>query len=151
MEVIYFLLLAMLCVTIAVIFWAIVGLSWCKWRNFFHRYYSFFDALFIFGYFIEELILTLLIFLYHENAPLWAGIFAIIIITTAAFQKLTWERRLDRISQASIEQKNFLDIIFEKNSSLIEENKKLKKSAEKMKDFIEELMIYLKKSLKQKR
>lgn len=92
------------------------------------------------AYFLEQLILITLIFKFPTYTQLWAGIFAIMVITTASFQKFMLESRLKEISEATTEQKILLERASKVNKDLIKENKKLEQTVEGMKKFIEEYL-----------
>jgi uncharacterized membrane protein YjgN (DUF898 family) len=124
---------------ISIFIWAIVGQLWGKFRGFFHNNYSFFDASFIMAYFIEQLLLTLLISTTIFNPPFLAGIFAIIVITTASFQKLMGESRLKEISETSIEQNIIIDDVTKINDMIVAENEDLKITINNLRKFIENL------------
>ena len=79
--------------------WIFIGIIWNLLRKFFHKNYSFFDASFIFAYFIEQLVLLILLEEFPGYTSIWVGIFSIIVITTASFQNLMWESRNKKISK----------------------------------------------------
>jgi len=135
---IFILISIVICFLLSLGIWMLVGCLWCRFRKFFHRNYSFFDASFIMLYFLEQLTLIFLIFKFPSYSPVWAGAFAIIVITTASFQKIMWESRLRNISETTTEQKVLIEQISEVNERLVKENKKLEKNVENMKKFIEE-------------
>jgi len=134
---IFILINIVLCFLLALVIWMIIGYLWCSFRKFFHKTYSFFDASFIMAYFLEQLALILLIFNVPSYTSIWAGMFALIVITTASFQKLMWESRLRRISETTTDQKLIIEQVSELNEILVKENKKLKKSTENMKELVE--------------
>jgi len=129
----------------SIVIWGIIGLLWGGLRKFFHKSYSYFDATFILAYFIEQLLLTMLLAKTSLSPQLLAGIFAMIVITTASLQKLMLESRLKEISEKSVEQKTILDEIIEINDSLIVENKRRGEIIQNLKDFIKQLIKLQKK------
>jgi signal transduction histidine kinase len=124
---------------ISVLIWAVVGIKWNKLRIFFHENYSFFDVSFIVAYFFEQLLLILLLTFSSFSPSFLIGIFALIVVTTASFQKLTSESRLREISDASIEQNVIIDDVLELNEKLIRDNKELNKTIDGLRNFIERL------------
>ena len=92
------------------------------------------------AYFLEQLIFITLIFKFPIYTKFWAGIFAIIVITTASFQKLMLESRFKEITKTTTEQKILLERSSRVNRELVEKNKKLEKTIKNMKEFIEEYL-----------
>jgi len=129
-----------ICLLLSLIMWVIIGILWCPFRKFFHRSYSFFDASFILVYFLEQLILITLIFKYNSYTYFWASAFAIIVITTASFQKLTSESRIKKISETTTEQKILLERISKINTDLTNKYEKSEKVTKNMKKFVEEYL-----------
>ena len=70
---------------ISIFIWLLVGLKWNGIQLFYHRSYSYFDLSFILFYFFEQIGLAYLIW-DGFDAQIVAGIFSIIIITTASIQ-----------------------------------------------------------------
>jgi hypothetical protein len=132
---------------ISITLWFLVGLRWNKISDFFHTRYSYFELSFILLYFVEQLALSY--FIYEKyNAQIIAGVFSIIIITTAAIQNKCWESRDQRIRKKTTEQKNLIDSSARENKKIIEKNKILETSLEKTTSFIDKLFLELEESEK---
>jgi len=129
-----------ICFLLSIGIWILVGCLWCPFRKFFHKNYSFFDVSFIIAYFLEQIALITLIFKYSAYTNFWASIFAVLVVTTAALQKLTSESRLKAISETTTEQKILLERASKINRKVISENKKLERTIENMQKFIEEYL-----------
>lgn len=125
---------------ISVSIWAIIGLLWGTFRSFFHNNYSYFDASFIMAYFLEQLLLIFLLAFSPFDKSFLIGIFALLVVSTASFQKLASESRIREISEASIEQSVIIDDVLGLNEKLIKDNRGLKKTIDKLKDFIKDLL-----------
>ena len=133
---IFFLISLILISGISIITWAVIGYLWGKFRGFFHNNYSFFDVSFILAYFLEQMALIILFFKYPRYNDFWVSAFALIVLTTVSFQKLSMESRNKKISEATIEQKNIIDELVDINETLKEENIQLKETITKMNRFI---------------
>lgn len=130
------LFLVAVCFLFSLGIWILVGRLWSPFRKFFHKNYSFFDASFILAYFLEQLAFVILINKFSVNIPFWAGIFGILVVTTASFQKLMLESRFKEISETTTEQKILLERSSENIKELINKNKILEKTIGNMKEFI---------------
>lgn len=129
--------------TISIIIWSIIGLKWTKIQGFFHKRYSYVDLSFILIYFIEQIFLSYLIYSEY-NPQIVAGIFSIIIITTASVQNKCWESRTQKINETSIEQNTIIKNIQSENKNILQDNKTLSKKLKKAKEFIEDIYNELK-------
>lgn len=132
---------------IALVIWFLIGLKWEKSRMFFHKRYSFFEFSFILLYFIEQIALSYFIYLGY-NAQIIAGVFSIIIITTASLQNKCWGSRAKKIGEKFNEQNNLITLNNEQKKIVIEDNKKLKAQLEKSEKFIDEVFEELNKNQK---
>ncbi len=131
---------------ISILTWALIACRWKTCKSFFHRSYSFIDILFIFIYFIEQILLAVFL----ERTPFTpqavVGIFAIFIMTTVSLQNKAWESRTGKINQKSIEQNNLIFAITKQNKKVMKDNKRLNKRLKEAKNFIDKLFAELKKS-----
>ncbi len=75
---------------------------WSNLRYFFYGHKTLFDAMFLFLYSIEQLILIYLILINEENAQIYSGIFALLFITTISFEKICMESRYRTLNENSI-------------------------------------------------
>ncbi len=66
---------------------------WSNIQSFFYNHKTLFDILFMGVYFTEQLTLFLLILLIPKYAYVFAGVFALLIITTISFEKICMESR----------------------------------------------------------
>ena len=151
MELAYFLVIFSAFI-FSMIIWFIVGYNWKKLSDFFHARYSYIDLSFIGLYFIEQLILSYLIYI-KLNAQIIAGLFSLIIIGTASLQNKYWESRTKRIGDKSLDQARRMRELRENNKELIKDNEKLKKEIPKLKEFIDYLydeLNMIQKDLKKK-
>ena len=95
--------------------WLIIGGLWKFLRIFFHNNYSFFDTSFVILYFVEQIVLILLLRFMPTEINLWVGLFSLIVITTATIQKVSLDskdakrRRLNATLRYSSDRKS--DII----------------------------------------
>lgn len=125
--------------------WVIIGMLWRFIRNFFHNNYSFFDISFILSYFIQQFILILLLQYNPQRIVLWVGLFALIVVTTAALQKLTMDSRDRELRDLYTIERHIKEETEGFNYSLLEENEGLKKQIKKLSDYIIKNNIKLKK------
>jgi len=70
-----------------------VGCFWPKLRMFFYKNKTLFDITFLGLYTFEQLTLFLLILLLPDYSPIFAGVFAILFISTISFEKVCMESR----------------------------------------------------------
>ncbi len=138
------LLILILSLFISVLIWFLVGLKWDKCCGFFSKKHNFLDFSFIFLYFIEQVLLSALIYLGY-NPQIVAGISSLILITTASIQNKCSEIREQNISKTSTEQSVIIKDIMLKQGELISENIKLKNKLDKSKSFINEVFSELEK------
>ena len=125
--------------------WIIIAMLWKFMKNYFHSNYSFFDVSFIIAYFIQQFILILLLELKPNNAVLWVGLFALIVVTTASLQKLTMDSRDRELRDLQTLERHLKEQTESFNYELIEENDKLKAHLKKLSDYIERIEQKLKK------
>jgi hypothetical protein len=145
MEILTILVVGLVSLANALILWMILGrLWWQSLKDFFHKSYSFFDVSFVIAYFIEQIILTLLIYWKPAYSPLWAGLMSITVVTTASLQKLASESRIKRIRDGILKEKSYKESYKIDNEKLLSENKVLQENIKNMKKFIEELVKELK-------
>ena len=133
---------------ISILIWFLIGLKWYSFSNFFHTRYSYFEISFILLYFVEQLILSYFIYM-NYNAQVIAGIFSIIIITTAAVQNKCWESRTQKINEASVRQRNLISSIKTDNERLAHENKILNHKLSEVTEFTEKLFLDLENTEKE--
>jgi hypothetical protein len=92
--------------------WLIIGGLWKFLRIFFHNNYSFFDISFVILYFVEQIVLILLLRFFPEEITTWVSLFSLIVITTATVQKGSLDskdnkiRRLNAIIRSSSDRKS---------------------------------------------
>ena len=122
-----------------------MGLKWKGIQSFFHTRYSYFDLSFLLCYFSEQIGLSYLIWRGFD-AQLVAGIFSIIIITTASIQNKCWESRTKEIGETSIEQNTIIGMLKDNNEKVLSDNKKLNENLKDSKTLIERLFLELKMS-----
>jgi len=91
-------------------------------------------------YFIEQIILISLIFKFRIYTHFWASTFAVLVVTTASSQKLTYQSRLRTIDEATTEQRILLERASKINQDLVERNEKLEERIKDMKEFIDETL-----------
>lgn len=99
---------------------------WSNLRYFFYGHKTLFDAIFLFLYFIEQLVLIYLILIKPENAHIYAGIFALLFITTISFEKICMESRYRTLNENAIIYNVGLDEIDKEYNLVIKENKRMK-------------------------
>lgn len=114
-----------------------------KLRNFIADNHSFFILLFIFVFFIEQLILIILGYIFKTDIAklqILISIFALIVVTTATLQKTFLEiklRQAEKLRIKTVENNEEIleDIndLIEENVSLIEKNNESKKEIIKLK------------------
>lgn len=121
-------ILGMLIVTA---FWIIISFAWRKIRDFYHDNYSYFDLTFIVTYFLEQLLLIILLKLRPEFTDFWVSIFALIVISTASIEKMSMESRDKRLGKLHHES------IFE-NKKVTELNHQITRENEKLSNIISE-------------
>lgn len=131
---------------ISVLIWIVIACKWKKCKNFFHKSYSYMDLLFIFSYFIEQILLTIFLEKSPFNPQIVVGIFSIVVMTTVTVQNKAWESRTNKINEKSIEQNNLIFSITKQNKKVIKDNKKLGKKLKEAKNFINKLFLELKRS-----
>lgn len=129
----------------SLLIWLIIGFRWQRWKMFFHNSYSYIDLSFILLYFFEQVGLSYLVYL-GFNAQLMAGIFSLIIITTASIQNKCWESRTRKINEKFLEQNVIIKKLRDTNERVLLDNKDLNRDLTNSKLLIEKLFLKLKKS-----
>lgn len=68
-------------------------------KKFILKHNGFFRILFVFAFFIEQIILLYIIYIFsvHPKAQLYIGILALTVFTTATLQKFIWEYKYQHI------------------------------------------------------
>lgn len=94
--------------------------------------------MFLFLYFLEQLILIYLILIKPENAHIYAGTFALLFITTISFEKICMESRYRTLNENTIIYQIELNELEKEYNVLVDENKR-------MKELLEQLQKELKK------
>ena len=116
-----------------------VLLNWIKdiskeCGNFIEESRGFFTISFILVFLFEQILFILLINLLFDIS-LWAntgiGIFALIVITTASFQKFVWEYKFQSSTLQVIAFSVENDMLLSEIGELVDENKKLRKQLKK--------------------
>jgi hypothetical protein len=128
---------------IAIVIWTLAGIKWKNIQDFFHKRYSFVDLTFILIYFVEQIVLAYLIYSKYDP-QIVAGIFSIIIITTASIQNKCWESRAQKINAISIDQNIIIKNVQSDNNTILQENKTLREKLKIAREFIEEIYKELK-------
>lgn len=109
-------------------------------RKFISEYTGIFTVLFIVLFFIEQIVLVILVFYFRVDAiiQMIISIFALVVVTTATFQKFIWEYKYQNITKEIIKTtvKNKMFLLNMKNLideivKLRDENKKLKMKLKK--------------------
>lgn len=142
MEIILYLMPSFL--LIAILTWFLIGYKFDRHRAFFHKSYTFVDLSFILIYFLEQLVLAIILAFNKYEPTVIAGIFAIIIMTTVSLQNKAYESRINKINEKSIEQHNIIYSTTKKNRDYIELIKDQKQRLEEANKFINELYQELK-------
>ena len=70
-----------------------IDLNWLSLRNFFYDHKTLFDIFFLIIYTFEQIFLFLLILIDANNASLYSGVFALVVITTISLEKICMESR----------------------------------------------------------
>lgn len=99
---------------------------WSNLRYFFYGHKTLFDVMFLFLYFLEQLTLIYLILTKPENAHIYAGVFALLFITTISFEKISMESRYRTLNENSIIYQIELNELDKEYDVLVDENKRMK-------------------------
>ena len=100
---------------------------WENLRKFFYNHKTLFDIFFVGLYSVEQLVFFVLILIIPKYSSIFAGIFAIIFITTISFEKKCMESRYNELqNQITIAEIRSMQIQQEYNK-IKEENKNLVK------------------------
>lgn len=134
-------------ISVALLFfiWVEIGMLWGFFRKYFHSTYSFFDVSFIIAYFVQQFILIMLLEIKPNNAVLWVGLFALIVVTTASLQKLTMDSRDRELGKLLVVEKQIKEENEEFSLSLLEENEELKNQVKNLTNYINKMDKNLKK------
>lgn len=92
----------------SILIWALIACRWKTCKRFFHKSYSYIDILFIFLYFLEQILLVIFLERTPFTPQIVVSIFAIFVMTTVSLQNKAWESRTSKINQKSIEQNNLI-------------------------------------------
>lgn len=84
------------------IFSIILAMLWKIIKNFFHNNYSYFDFIFIIAYFLEQLLLIILLIVEPEKITFLVSVFALLVVTTASVQKFSLDSKDRRIREVNI-------------------------------------------------
>lgn len=107
------------------------ALFWSRLRNLFYYNKTLFDIFFLMVYFIEQATLLYFISENPKSAHIFAGIFALIFMTTISFEKIAMESRYrffkEHASKVEIER----DETARQFTNIIEVNKTLQQALEK--------------------
>ncbi len=109
---------------------------WRFIRDFFHNNYSFFDVSFIIAYFVEQFVLILLLEYIPNRIVLLVSLFALIVVTTSALQKLTMDSRDRELRELYAISKHLFKEIRNYNLDLINENEELKNMQQKLTNYM---------------
>lgn len=99
---------------------------WENMRIFFRFHKTLFDILFLLIYTIQQLSLFVLVLLWSEYAPIFSGIFALVVITTLSFEKICMESRYQWLEQKLTKQE------IERQRMIMEYNTLIKKVKKKI-------------------
>ena len=138
----YFLLNGLL---ITGIFCLILAMLWRSLENFFHNNYSYFDFIFIIAYFIEQLVLIILLNIEPDKITFWAGIFALLVVTTASIQKLSLDSRDRKIRELYTITSRLNEQLEEFVEDLLVENQQLNLNKDKIINYLEKNINWSKK------
>ena len=116
--------------------WWLIGLCWSRIGLFFHNNYSYFEVSFIVAYFVEQLILIVLLIIKPAYTTFWVGVFSLIVITTAALEKTSMDSRDKKLRKLYAAFQGRAGRTAELNETLIEENKNLMRSNKKIIDLL---------------
>ena len=111
-------LMVIISIPISILLWIIIGSRWKNLSDFFHERYSFVELSFILIYFIEQVLLTIGIYLQYDPKVI-TGAFSIIVITTAALQNKCWESRTKKIAERNTRQGEITSVLQSKNSLIV--------------------------------
>ncbi|HLC53124.1 MAG TPA: hypothetical protein VJK03_01140 [Candidatus Nanoarchaeia archaeon] len=125
-----------LAVLIILACWWFIGLGWRRISYFFHNNYSYFEVSFVVAYFLEQFILIILMTLKPEHATFWVGVFALIVITTAALEKVSMDGRDKKIRNLYAIHRTKAEEAIGLNNKIVEENKTLIRINKKLIDHI---------------
>lgn len=114
------------------IFSIILAMLWKIIKNFFHNNYSYFDFIFIIAYFLEQLLLIILLIVEPEKITFLVSVFALLVVTTASVQKFSLDSKDRRIREVNIK----LQDSSEKKNEIIEN---LGKQNKDLSDYINKL------------
>ena len=109
--------------------------------------YSYFDVSFLAVYSLEQFLLILFLTWYPESTSFWVASFALVVITTASFQKLTSDSRNSKINelyskhlQLNYDLSDQFESCSQENSYLRNENIRLAKHIENLRKYIEKIL-----------
>tara|TARA_Y100000310_G_scaffold69970_2_gene65490 strand:- start:1258 stop:1725 length:468 start_codon:yes stop_codon:yes gene_type:complete len=131
--------------------WASVGLKWMKFREFFHKSYTYIDICFILAYFFEQYFLVIILSTTIFDARVVAGIFALLMITTASLQAKALQSRIDLISQEVTGQRKIISSLNQKNNDLTKTISKVRNQLKKSKEEIINILELLKEEVSKKK
>lgn len=129
------------CFLISLTIWSIISNRWYLFRDFFHRNYSYFDFSFIMAYFLEQVVLILLLKFKPIQIDLWIGLFGLLVVTTASIQKMSMDSKDRRRGKLYYSIKEKYQNIFNKNEILIRNNKELEKQNKLLIELLEERSV----------
>ena len=104
--------------------------------NFIIENSGFFTILFLTIFFLEQILLILLVFYIFDAPPrlqMWISIFALIVVTTATLQKFIWEYKYQSRSREIIDYSNEYNMVLSDIGILIDENKNLRNKLKNLK------------------
>jgi len=122
-----------------------------KFREFFHKSYTYIDICFILTYFFEQYFLVIILSTTNFDPRVVAGIFALLMITTASLQNRASQSRIDLISQEVTSQRKIISSLNQKNNDLTKTILKVRNQLKKSKEEIINLLDLLKEEVSKKK
>lgn len=100
---------------------------WGSLQDFFYNHKTLYEILFLLVYFLEQLILFVLILLYPIHASVFAGVFSLILITTISFEKICMESRYKLLQQHNIVTEMNMENLEKQYHAIYQENENMRK------------------------
>lgn len=104
---------------------------WTYFRSFFYDHKTLFDILFLMIYTLEQLTLFLLTLYFQRYSDKFAGVFALIFITTISFEKICMESRYRLLNESNATDQLENENIIKQYEFVLEENENLRRILEK--------------------
>jgi len=93
------------------------------------------------AYFLEQVVLILLLKFKPIQIDLWIGLFGLLVVTTASIQKMSMDSKDRRRGKLYYSIKEKYQNIFNKNEILIRNNKELEKQNKLLIELLEERSV----------